>query len=288
MKGRCEVYSSRTAVSPRSPSPPSGTRLCRTLGEGGGEKGEMEGVDTVLTRCCSTHVFHHPRNDVQTHRHTDTHSHMIPSPIRFVNRYAMAPALSAYESQRCTGTSSGNDEFKQAVKRLVPEGHSFNGFPLLVHSTSPTTVSLCWGGGERGGRAGGREREAPPQEFSLACTCPPTHRIVLYLTSTPPSTFPTSSTSSTSSTPSTSPPYYVTMSPLHRVTASPLRRSALPAQVWRTLMASRQCKPIIDARGDECSFALRVRCFVYPEDVVAVWCMLAVRFHRPPAAAVRS
>ena len=187
----------------------------------------------------------------------------------------MAPALSAYESQRCTGTSSGNDEFKQAVKRLVPEGHSFNGFPLLVHSTSPTTVSLCWGGRESGG--GGTGGAAARVLFSLHVPAHTSHRVISHL-----------HPFSTSSTPSTSPPYYVTMSPRHRVTASPLRRSALPAQVWRTLMASRQCKPIIDARGDECSFALRVRCFVYPEDVVAVWCMLAVRFHRPPAAAVRS
>ena len=48
--------------------------------------------------------------------------------------YLLTPALSSYETERITGLSSGNEEFQQAVRRAVPVGHTFKGYPIqFVH-----------------------------------------------------------------------------------------------------------------------------------------------------------
>ena len=44
--------------------------------------------------------------------------------------FYMSPALEAYEYERLTGTTFGNAEFQQSVKRCVPAGHTFKGFPI--------------------------------------------------------------------------------------------------------------------------------------------------------------
>lgn len=44
--------------------------------------------------------------------------------------YLLSSALSAYELERCTGVSCGNEEFQDAVRRAVPDGHTFKGFPI--------------------------------------------------------------------------------------------------------------------------------------------------------------
>ena len=46
----------------------------------------------------------------------------------------MSPALEAYEYERLTGVTFGNAEFQQAVKRAVPAGHTFKGFPISFQS----------------------------------------------------------------------------------------------------------------------------------------------------------
>jgi len=44
--------------------------------------------------------------------------------------YLMMPALAAYEQEAVTGQSAaGNEEFRHAVKRAVPTGYMFKGFP---------------------------------------------------------------------------------------------------------------------------------------------------------------
>ena len=48
--------------------------------------------------------------------------------------YLLTPALSAYETERCVGVSAGNEEFQEAIRNVVPEGHTFKGFPIqFVH-----------------------------------------------------------------------------------------------------------------------------------------------------------
>ncbi|XP_064164700.1 centrosomal protein of 76 kDa [Anguilla rostrata] len=44
--------------------------------------------------------------------------------------YLLSAALAAYELERCTGVSCGNEEFQDAVRRAVPDGHTFKGFPI--------------------------------------------------------------------------------------------------------------------------------------------------------------
>jgi centrosomal protein CEP76 len=51
--------------------------------------------------------------------------------------YVMSPALAAYEMERVTGLSVGNEEFDQAIKLAIPDGHSFKAFPIqLIHRNS--------------------------------------------------------------------------------------------------------------------------------------------------------
>lgn len=45
--------------------------------------------------------------------------------------------MSAYELERVSGLSVGNEEFQEAVRRAVPNGHSFKGFPIqFVHKNA--------------------------------------------------------------------------------------------------------------------------------------------------------
>ena len=49
----------------------------------------------------------------------------------------LSPALSSYELERVTGLSVGNEEFQEAVRRAVPNGHAFKGFPIqFVHKNA--------------------------------------------------------------------------------------------------------------------------------------------------------
>jgi centrosomal protein CEP76 len=106
--------------------------------------------------------------------------------------YLLTPALSAYEMERLAGVPFGNEEFQQSIKRNVPEGHTFRGYPIVVNQRSPTRVMESF------------------------------------------------------------------------------RRAQIATD-------------ILGSRGDQVHFALRVRIFTYPEDVCAVWVMLAVKF-RPTGA----
>nr|XP_032826957.1 centrosomal protein of 76 kDa [Petromyzon marinus] len=48
--------------------------------------------------------------------------------------YLLSPALAAYECERAVGVAPGNDEFQDAVRRFVPDGHTFKGFPIHLLS----------------------------------------------------------------------------------------------------------------------------------------------------------
>ena len=43
--------------------------------------------------------------------------------------YMLQPSLAAYEQERVTGHAVGHADFQDAVRRRVPRGHCFKGFP---------------------------------------------------------------------------------------------------------------------------------------------------------------
>ncbi|XP_077208924.1 centrosomal protein of 76 kDa isoform X2 [Paroedura picta] len=58
--------------------------------------------------------------------------------------YLLSPALAAYELERTTGVSSGNEEFQDAVRRAVPDGHTFKGFPIhFVYRNARRAFATC-------------------------------------------------------------------------------------------------------------------------------------------------
>uniref|UniRef100_A0A8C6LFE9 Centrosomal protein of 76 kDa n=1 Tax=Nothobranchius furzeri TaxID=105023 RepID=A0A8C6LFE9_NOTFU len=58
--------------------------------------------------------------------------------------YLLSSALSAYETERCTGVSCGNEEFQDAVRRAVPDGHTFKGFPIhFLHRNARRAFATC-------------------------------------------------------------------------------------------------------------------------------------------------
>ena len=51
-----------------------------------------------------------------------------------------------------------------------------------------------------------------------------------------------------------------------------------PTRIMESFRRAQIATDILGTRGDQVHFALRVRIFTYPEDVCAVWVMLAVKF----------
>eukprot|EP00731_Ephydatia_muelleri_P026239 Em0018g339a len=47
--------------------------------------------------------------------------------------YLLSPALTAYELERCTGLSVGNEEFQDAIHNVVPVGSHFQGISNTTH-----------------------------------------------------------------------------------------------------------------------------------------------------------
>ena len=84
------------------------------------------------------------------------------------------------------------EEFQQSIKRNVPEGHTFRGYPIVVNQLSPTRIMESF------------------------------------------------------------------------------RRAHIASEILST-------------RGDQVHFAPRVKIFPYPEEISAVWVMLAVKFKPPPS-----
>ncbi len=53
--------------------------------------------------------------------------------------YLLSQALCAYETERSTGVSSGNEEFQMAIRRHVPDGHTFKvSVPPSLSVSAPT------------------------------------------------------------------------------------------------------------------------------------------------------
>ena len=58
--------------------------------------------------------------------------------------YLLSPALTSYELERVMGVSAGNEEFQDAVRGHVHEGHTFKGFPIqLTHTSAHRAFTTC-------------------------------------------------------------------------------------------------------------------------------------------------
>nr|XP_033790015.1 centrosomal protein of 76 kDa isoform X5 [Geotrypetes seraphini] len=58
--------------------------------------------------------------------------------------YLLSPALAAYETERTTGISAGNEEFQDAIRRAVPDKHTFKGFPIhFLHRNARRAFVTC-------------------------------------------------------------------------------------------------------------------------------------------------
>ncbi|CAB3981640.1 Centrosomal of 76 kDa [Paramuricea clavata] len=58
--------------------------------------------------------------------------------------YLLTPALAGYELEHQTGLSVGNEEFQHAIRKNVPDGHTFKGFPIqFVHMNPRRALGTC-------------------------------------------------------------------------------------------------------------------------------------------------
>ncbi|KAL8560893.1 Centrosomal protein of 76 kDa [Nucella lapillus] len=58
--------------------------------------------------------------------------------------YILTPALAAYETERVTGVTAGNEEFQDAVRQAVPEGMTFKGYPIqFTHRNARKAFLTC-------------------------------------------------------------------------------------------------------------------------------------------------
>ena len=59
--------------------------------------------------------------------------------------YLLSPALASYEMERCLGVGGiSNEEFQDSIRNIVPDGHSFKGFPLqLLHRDPHRAFAIC-------------------------------------------------------------------------------------------------------------------------------------------------
>jgi len=58
--------------------------------------------------------------------------------------YLLSPALAAYEFDYSTGVSVGNDDFQNGIRRNVPDGHTFKGFPIqFIHMNARRAFAAC-------------------------------------------------------------------------------------------------------------------------------------------------
>ncbi|BFZ19803.1 hypothetical protein BsWGS_22842 [Bradybaena similaris] len=58
--------------------------------------------------------------------------------------YILTPALAAYETERITGITAGNEEFQDAVRLAIPEGQTFKGYPIqFTHRNARKAFTTC-------------------------------------------------------------------------------------------------------------------------------------------------
>ncbi len=101
--------------------------------------------------------------------------------------YMLSPALSNYELERVSGSTYGNEEFKQSIKNYIPEGYTFKAYPC--------------------------------------------HEIVVD-----------------------------------------------PSLFFSSIIDNDIGKDILYSRGDNIKFAIRCKIVQYPQNILSVWCMVAVKY----------
>lgn len=58
--------------------------------------------------------------------------------------YLLTPSLAAYETERVTGLTAGNEEFQDSIKQAVPDGHTFKGYPIqFSHRNARKAFATC-------------------------------------------------------------------------------------------------------------------------------------------------
>ncbi|KAK7114460.1 hypothetical protein V1264_000518 [Littorina saxatilis] len=109
-------------ASPLWPSPPP---LCASM------------LDTTLA---SNDLEIHLRRLVAQHRQDQG----LTTPWDDQLSYILTPALAAYETERVTGVTAGNEEFQDAVRQAVPEGQTFKGYPIqFTHRNARKAFLTC-------------------------------------------------------------------------------------------------------------------------------------------------
>jgi len=58
--------------------------------------------------------------------------------------HLLAPALYSYEHERLTGLTTGNALFSDSIKRAIPPGHTFKGFPQHFLALDPSEIMRAW------------------------------------------------------------------------------------------------------------------------------------------------
>ena len=54
----------------------------------------------------------------------------------------LSPALANYELERLSGLTFGNEDFKSAITRIIPHGHTFKAFPIQTQSIDEDKIFL--------------------------------------------------------------------------------------------------------------------------------------------------
>ncbi|XP_016117358.1 centrosomal protein of 76 kDa-like [Sinocyclocheilus grahami] len=194
--------------------------------------------------------------------------------------YLLSAALSAYELERCTGVSCGNEEFQDAVRRAVPDGHTFKGFPIhFLHRNARRAFATCLRSpfcDEIVCCRGDHVRLAV-RDLGLA-TVWDDH--LSYLLSAALSAYELERCTGVScGNEEFQDAVRRAVPDGHTFKGFPihfLHRNARRA--FATCLRSPFCDEIVCCRGDHVRLAVRVRVFAYPESACAVWIMFACKY----------
>lgn len=92
----------------------------------------ISGLERDWTLVLRRHISSHRRADGYTTRWSDALS------------FFLLPALNAYELERLYGVAQvDNALFQQSITRFIPDGHTFQGVPVMVTTTTGASEALA-------------------------------------------------------------------------------------------------------------------------------------------------